>query len=191
MSGDPKEHGRTTQRQHLEKGLFPRRRGEGRKVEAALRHRGRGCPDPAGVGRAARPGRGRGGRSDAAGGGEGPEGCRRADREEGRGHGPALRLQRVRPLLESAAAAGVAWGSDPRPVGPRPYRVRGVHPRLEVSRDVGGRADREHGGRRGRRGAEGSGGNGASRLLSGCEVGVRRQRSRGAGGRSSLPGGGP
>lgn len=51
MSGDPKEHGRTTQRQHLEKGLFPRRRGEGRKVEAALRHRGRGCPDPAGVGR--------------------------------------------------------------------------------------------------------------------------------------------
>lgn len=67
---------------------------------------------------------------------------------------PALRLQRVRPLLESAAGAGVAWAPSSRPVGPRPYWVRGVHPRLEVS-DVGGRADREHGGATGTPGSRG------------------------------------
>lgn len=189
VSGDPKEHGRTKQRQHLEKGLFPHRRGEGRKVGAALRRRGRGGPDPAGVGRAARPGRGRGGRSDAAVGGEGPEGCRRADREEGRGHGPALRLQRVRPLLESAAGAGGARGSDPRPVGPRPYRVRGVHPRLEVSRDVGGRADREHGGGRGRRGAEGSEGLSLAQWVRGGGTAAAKSGRRWT--EQGLQGGGP
>ena len=86
------------------------------------------------------PGRGRGGRSDAAGGGEGPQGRRRADREKGRGHGPALRLQRVRPLLESEAGAGGAPASNPRHVRPRPDRVTGARPKLEVSRDAGGRA---------------------------------------------------
>lgn len=116
---------------------------------AALGKAGRGRPPPprAGLPGPRRngegqpgPGKGRGGRSDAAGCGEGRQGRRRADPEEGRGHGPALRLQRVRPLLEPEAGAGGALGSDPRPVRPRPYWVRGARPKLEVSRDVGGQA---------------------------------------------------
>lgn len=81
------------------------------------------------------PGRGRGGRSDAAGGGEERLGRRRADEEKGRGHGPALRLPRVRPLLESETRAGDAQGSDALPVRPRPCPVRGARPQLEVSQD--------------------------------------------------------
>lgn len=112
----------------------------GRKAEAALRRRGRGCPDPAGVGRASRAQEGGGAAAVTRGGGEGRQGRLRADPEEGRGHGPALRLQRVRPLLEPEAEAEGAPGSDPRPVRPRPHRVGGARPKLEVSRDVGRRA---------------------------------------------------
>lgn len=75
-------------------------------------------------------------------------------------------LPGVRPPLESEAGARGAGGSDPPPVRPRPYRVRGARPKLEVSRDVGGRAKSTAG--------DGDAGEwkevettGASRLLSG------------------------
>lgn len=142
------------------------------------------------------PGKGRGGRSDAAGCGEGRQGRRRADREEGRGHGPALRLGRVRPPLEPKAGAGGAPGSDPRAGRPCPGWVRGARLKLEVSRDVGRRAesaagDRDAGEQREvgttgplacSRGASG----GWRGACSGTSVPVW-----GAGGRSGSPGPGP
>lgn len=162
FGGLQKAHGRE-EHQHLESCFSAHCRGEGRKgppppPQAGLPGPRRGGEGPPG------PGRGRGGRSDAAGGGEERLGRRRADEEKGRGHGPALRLPRVRPLLEPETGAGDAQGSDPQPVRPRPCPVRGARPQPEVSRD-GPRARRGTG----TRGAEGSGDHGASCLRAGCQ----------------------
>lgn len=85
------------------------------------------------------PGRGRGGRSDAAGrDGTGAPAGRRG--EKGRGYGPALRLQRFGLPLESEAGAGGATDSHLGAGRPCLGRVRGARQKLEVSGDVGERA---------------------------------------------------
>lgn len=95
-----------------------------------------------------------------------------ADRlgEKGRGYGPAPRLQRVGLRLESEAETGGTTNSHLVAGRPCLGRVRGAHQKLEVSGDVGERADQERAWLQGR-GAEGSEDR-ASRLPAGCEVGV-------------------
>lgn len=84
------------------------------------------------------PGRGRGGRSDAAG--RDSRGAGGQTGEKGRGYGPALRLQGVGLPLESEAGAGGATDSHLGAGRPCPGRVRGARQKLEVSGDVGERA---------------------------------------------------
>lgn len=99
------------------------------------------------------PGRGRGGRSDAAG--RDSRGAGRQTGEKGRGYGPALRLQRVGLHLESEAGTGGTTDSHLGIGHPCPGRVRGAHQKLEVSGDIGERASQERAWLQGQ-GAEGS-----------------------------------
>lgn len=116
-------------------------------LRAGLPRPCRGGEDPPG------PGRGRGGRSDAAG--RDSRGAGGQTGEKGRGYGPALRLQRVGLHLESEAGTGGTTDSHLGVGHPCPGRVRGAHQKLEVSGDIGERAGQERAWRQGH-GAEGS-----------------------------------